>query len=226
MEHINSIIIFLGKNIKSFFISILLRFIVFTLILTISVVAFFLAGPLFKNSVCFAMILLLILIINHLVNHKIFIKHTFSLMERYSEDSVEKNIKVKNSSDLFVDIKRKKVLRSLLSLKTILMLPAKFSFSLSFILNKYRAEGSFHQKEIKGLLLEHYKQIVIETLISLAISLPFFLISIVFTAGYGSELLVLSLILAMIFFLFIKSALITPIFYLITFRNLLQRIRS
>ena len=226
MEHLNSIIMFLGRNIKIFFVSVLLRFFIFTLILIISVVVFFLAGYLFSDPAYIVMIFSIILIINHFVNHKVLIKHTFILMEKYSEDNVEGNIKIKNKSELRKMMKNREEIKRLLSSSTIIMLPAKLSFCLSFILNKYETEDHFHQKEIKSLLLDHYKQIMIEVLISLTLFLPFFLISIVFTAGYGSELLILSLILALIFFLFIKSALITPIFYLITYKKLFQRIQS
>jgi len=226
MEHLNSTIMFIGRNIKIFFISVLLRFIIFNLMLAISVLVFFLAGHLFRDPVYIVMIFLIILILNHFVNHKVLRKHTFTLMEKYSDESVRGNIKIKNRSDLRNKMKNRVEIKHLLSSPAFLMLPVKFYFSLSFILNKYETGNHFHKKEIKNLLLEHYKQIMKELLITLTLSLPFFLISLVFTAGYRSELVVLSMILALIFVLFIKSALITPIFYLITFKKLFQRIES
>ncbi len=220
MDTFNSILIFVGSNIKIFVISIFLRFIAFMSILFLSLTAFFSIGDLLRKPFYSLLFFLTILFINYVVNNRLFAGNSLILLKKYSEY----NDKSKYGTGIELNTKsinmNKKKIRNLLNSFNIRFIPERFLFVFSLINDKYEKRITIDEKDVRNSLSDHYKQMVIEYVINLVISIPFFLISVLFTLGSSIEIILLSLFMALIFFLFIKSALINPIFLLMTHKKL------
>jgi len=224
MEHFNSVIFYLGKNLKPLVVSVIIKFIFFMMLLTLSLIAFFsLEGTVNKPSIIISFFIMII-IVSLLADRKIFFKYTFVLLKNYllylsnevNEEKNQNNISKHNNSK----IKSNKVLMSV----GLIIIPKKFSDCFALLSNTY-PNTEFDKEIIKKSYFTHLKQTMTEWTLSIALSSPFFLISILLTIGYNSAILILSIILAFIFFLFIKSSVISPAFYLITLKKMKESLR-
>ncbi len=225
MKNLNSIIIYLGSNIKDFVVSVLLKFILYMLLLTILLTIFFSSVNIVNSKLFTVVTIVFLIIMNFFINRKILIHHTLNLLRKFPEEE-NGGILVKGKLSLKEWKNARKGVAG--SLKNMIRgyITTEFTDCMT-VMNMISTEiPNSHQAEISDLYRDHIRQRFVEAGISLLTAFPFFSISILLTAGYRYELRMLSVILAVIFYLFIRSAIITPVFSLITLNKIAERVNT
>ncbi len=225
MKNLNNIIIYLGSNLKDFIVTVFLKFILYMAILTILLIVFF-SSVNIMNAKLFTMLTIVFLIImNFLINRQILVRHALNLLKKFpATDNNTAQIQGK-----LILSKWKKSRRGVTgSLKNMIRgyITTEFTDCMT-VMNMISDE--FPGKavtDIRELYRDHIRQRFIEAGISLLTALPFFSISILFTVGYRYELKMLSIILAVIFYMFIRSAIISPVFSLITLNKIADKLNT
>jgi len=225
MKNLNNIIIFLGRNLKDFIVAVFLKFILHMSLLTILLIVFFSSVNILNAKLFTILTIVFLILMNFLINRKILVHQTLNLLKKFPADE---NNPVQTQEKLSL-IKWKKSRRSVISLLRSMIggyITTEFTDCMT-VMNIISSE--FPGKaatEIRELYRDHIRQRVIEAGISLLTALPFFSISIILTAGYRYELKMLSIILAVIFYMFIRSAIISPVFSLITLNKIAEKLNT
>ncbi len=225
MKNLNNIIIYLGSNLKGFVVLIFLKFILYMALLTILLITFFSSTGIINGKLFTILTIAFLVIMNFLINRKILIHHTLLLLKKMP---VNENNSIQ--PDVKLNLKEWRETRKRVSGFLKSMVPGYITteftdcFTLMNIISK--ESQLMARTDIRNLYRDHIKQKFAQAGISFLTALPFFSISILFTVGYKYELKMLSLILAVIFFLFIRSAIITPVFSLITLNKIAERLNS
>lgn len=222
----NNITIFLGKNLKDFLVSIILKFALYMSVLIILLIFFFSTMHKISTNMLLSVIVVFPILANFIIRRKIVIKHDLRLMMKYPDSGNNKEIinfkipVVKN----FINIRRT-ILKELIKLIHVGYITMEFRncFTiLKIVKGEFPAEK---QKEIMELYKDHIKQLFLKIGVNLLTIFIFFSISILFTAGYKSpELLLVSSVMALIFYFFIRSAIIIPFFSLITLEKITEKL--
>lgn len=225
MKNLNNIIIYLGSNLKDFVVSVFLKFILYMILLTILLITFFSSVSIMNGKLFTLLTIVFLITTNFLINRKILINHTLKLLKKLPESE---NNSVPDRDKL--SLKEWKRTRKVVAkrLKGIIRGYITTEFTDCFtITNLISGEFPVEKgEEIKSLYSDHIRQRFFEAGISFLTALPFFSISILLTAGYRYELRILSLILAVIFYMFIRSAIITPLFSLITLNKITEKLNT
>ncbi len=220
MEHSNSIIMYLGGKLKVLIKSVLLKFFFYMTLLTFSLLVFF-SVNIFESKLYFIIILFFVInTLSFLADHKLFFKYTNILLKDYLFYlNKETNRGMMTTNDIHrFNVVRKESDKTL-KMMGLTIIPKKFSDCFALLLKTY-PNKNLDELSVKNFYVNHLKQIVLEWIISISVSSPFFIISILLTIGYNPMILTLSLIMAFVFFLFIKSSIISVFFYLLTMKKM------
>ena len=222
----NNITIFLGKNLKDFLVSIILKFALYMSVLIILLIFFFSTMHKISTNMLLSVIVVFPILANFIIRRKIVIKHDLRLMMKYPDSGNNKeiiNFKIPVMKN-FINIRRT-ILKELIKIIHVGYITMEFRncFTiLKIVKGEFPAEK---QKEIMELYKDHIKQLFLKIGVNLLTIFIFFSISILFTAGYKSpELLLVSSVMALIFYFFIRSAIIIPFFSLITLEKITEKL--
>ncbi len=222
----NNIIIFLGKNLKDFVVSVFLKFVLYMSTLIILLIFFFSAIHKISDTVLLSVIIISPILANFIINRKIIIKHDLRFMLKYP--AFRNNEEILNykiqSMKSFKNIRRT-ILKELIKIihGGYITLEFRNCFTiLKIVTDKFPEEK---KEEILKLYKDHLKQLFLKIGVNLLTIFIFFAISILFTIGYKSpELLFVSSVMSLIFYFFIRSAIIIPVFSLITLEKITEKL--
>ena len=222
----NNITIFLGKNLKDFLVSIILKFALYMSVLIILLIFFFSTMHKISTNMLLSVIVVFPILANFIIRRKIVIKHDLRLMMKYPDSGNNKeiiNFKIPVMKN-FINIRRT-ILKELIKIIHVGYITMEFRncFTiLKIVKGEFPAEK---KKEIMELYKDHIKQLFLKIGVNLLTIFIFFSISILFTAGYKSpELLLVSSVMALVFYFFIRSAIIIPFFSLITLEKITEKL--
>lgn len=222
----NNITIFLGKNLKDFVVSIFLKFVLYMSMLIILLIFFFSAMNKISDTMLLTVIIVFPILANIIISKKIIIKHDLRLMIKYPHSGNNNeglNYKIPDMKN-FISIRRT-ILEELNKIIHVGYITLEFRncFSIvKIVKGEFPAEK---KEEILELYKDHIKQLLFKIGVNLLTILIFFSISILFTIGYKSpELLFVSSVMALIFYFFIRSAIIIPLFSLITLEKITEKL--
>ena len=225
MKNLNNIIIYLGSNLKDFVVSVFLKFILYMALLMILLISFFSSVNIMNGKLFTILTIVFLITTNFLINRNLLIHHTLNLLKKLP-DSENATIPLQSKLSLKEWRKARKGVAGFLKNLIRGYITIEFTDCMT-IMNMISEDIPGERgKEIRELYRDHIRQRFVEAGISLLTALPFFSISILFTAGYRYELKMLSIILAVIFYLFIRSAIITPVFSLITLDKINEKLNT
>ena len=222
----NNIAIFLGKNLKDFVVSVVLKFVLYMSVLIILLIFFFSTIHKISDTMLLSVIIISPILANFIINRKIIIKHDLRLMIKFP--AFRNNEEILNykipSMKSFTNIRRT-IRKELIKIihGGYISLEFRNCFTiLKIVTDEFPEE---RKEEILKLYKDHLKQLFLKIGVNLLTIFIFFSISILFTIGYKSpELLFVSSVMSLIFYFFIRSAIIIPVFSLITLEKITEKL--
>lgn len=224
MEDLNNIISYMGRNLKDVVVPVFLKFVLYMSLLTGLLIYFFSSVNQIERNLFIMTSSLGLIVINFIINRKILIKYDLNILMRYPDNG--KNGESLSSGKLNIRNweKARREVKSELKKRVGGYFTQDFTDCFSVLTLLRENFPSVSMEDLDVLYKDNLKQKFFESGISFLTALPFFSISILFTAGYKNELKILSIILAVIFYLFIRSSIIKPVFALITMKKISDKI--
>lgn len=222
MEDLKDILIFIGLKPRIFLINLLWYFLLFFLVIGLTIVMFFLNYRFIRNSLFFGLFVLLLFFTNFILKKSFYLKNQMVLNEHYlnylknkiSPDKVLESGYV-HKGDLLNKVKKSNALMGQTLKKSRAgYLTRKIFLALSTLNLTNRQLTVFPPEFIKKIRLLIRKQVVIEMSLIGSLLLPFALISVLLSWGLWPGLKLLIFLMAAIFVYFLYSSLFEPIVFL------------
>jgi len=223
MKNFQNIIVYLGSNLREFVVSVFFKFLMYAALLTLLLAVFFSSIRIIHTGLFTVISIAILIAANFFINRKVLISHLIGIMNKFRCNGLKGGEKIKDLDLTVWKSIRKEVAGKLRQdLKGPVPMDLIDCFTTFTLISGQYPEGL--EREIRGLFRVHIRQKFLEWGIILLTALPFVSISLIFTAGYRFEMRILSLIMAVIFILFIRSAIITPVFSLITLDKISEKL--
>ncbi len=222
MENLTLIFSFIGKNVIMFVKSALIKFVVYMSAIVVTIIYSFSMSKNFEDKISILLLFVFVILIDYSMKRWICLKRRISILikftevylNKYSSEGPEKKyIKWKN-------IRRE--IRSGGGNRLLKFFTGKYTESIGVYSVVAKKGYAAMERSRKSFAINNLTSVFTEFFINLIFALPFFVISILFTSGYRFEFVLFTLILALIFVMFIRSALISPVFLLLTHKKILD----
>ena len=220
MENLKVVITYLGGHLKYFAISVFLKFMLYMSLLFLILVVFFSSPLQMRGYSVILLIVLFLVVADFLINRILMIKYTLNFQSKFLDQLDPDRAVLKTEIKRGEWTSERTFLKKELNSRIHGPVTAALLDSLAVLKLKTGGLNDKPDSLIQGFYRDQLKQWFFEKGTGLITALPFFLISMLLTAGLRGELRFLSFVLALIFYFFIRSAVFIPLFSLLRIKKI------
>ena len=215
MNELRDVLIFVGFSFRRFFFNFLYYMIYFFVVLFATVFLFFYFVRTLESYYLFAGYMVLLVIVNSQIEKYLFSKRQLALnliLCDFLENKEKKDFVPRAPGSL--SRRQLKEIKARLKEKGVGFVPDKLLLAAAALLEKW-GESFLSGEKLRTLKQAAWRYLMIEFGIFLIILVPFMLISVLFTAGFGANIRVLICVMGFLFAYFLNAVIIDPIISLL-----------